>query len=126
MQHSPTVPYVTPIKAALVAILALWATSALSQDAIGVIKRAHGQAAIERAGTKVAAARGTPVRKGDRIVTGAKGNVDITMRGGALSVGPQANVAVDRFAPEETHSAQESMPSMLKGLVSWLSVNRSR
>src|SRR5688572_10023702 len=93
----PTVHYVTPIKTVLVPILALWATSGLCQDGIGVVKRAQGQAVIERSGTKLPAARGTQVRKGDRIVTGARGNVDITMRGGALSVGPQANVAVDRF-----------------------------
>jgi hypothetical protein len=125
--HLPrTVYWVTLMKTVLLFLLALWATSALSQDAIGVIKRAHGQAVIERSGTKLPAVRGTQVRKGDRIVTGARGNVDITMRGGALSVGPHANVAVDRFAPEETQSARSPMPSMLKGLVSWLSVNRSR
>jgi len=115
----------TLMKTVLV-LLALWATSALSQDAIGVIKRAHGQAVIERSGTKLPAVRGTQVRKGDRIITGTKANVDVTMRGGALSVGPNANVAVGRFAPEEPQSAQSEMPSMLKGLVSWLSVNRSR
>ena len=114
------------MKILLLLLLVLWAPSALSQDAIGVIKRAHGQAVIERSGTKLPAVRGTQVRKGDRIVTGAKGNVDVIMRGRALSVGPNANVAVGRFAPEETQSAQTEMPSMLKGLVSWLSVNRSR
>ena len=116
----------TLLKTVLAFLLALWAMPALSQDAIGVIKRAHGQAVIERSGTKLPAARGTPVRKGDRIITGTRANVDVTMRGGALSVGPNANIAVGRFAPEETQSAQSEMPSMLKGLVSWLSVNRSR
>lgn len=118
--------YVTPIKTVLLSIIALWAMPALSQDAIGVVKRAHGQAVIDRSGTKLPAVRGTQVRKGDRIITGAKANVDVTMRGGALSVGPNANVALGRFAPEEPQSAQSEMPSMLKGLVSWLSVNRSR
>ena len=117
---------VTLMKTLLVFLFALWAMPALSQEAIGVIKRGHGQAVIDRSGTKLPAVRGTQIRKGDRIITGAKGSVDVTMRGGALSVGPQANVAVDRFAPEDTQSAQSPMPSMLKGLVSWLSVNRSR
>ena len=114
------------MKPVLVLLLALWATSALPQEAIGVVKRAHGHAVIDRSGTKLPAVRGTQVRKGDRIITGTKANVDVTMRGGALSVGPNTNVAVGRFAPEEPQSAQTEMPSMLKGLVSWLSVNRSR
>ena len=113
-------------KMALAAILTLWAGSALSQDAIGVIKRAHGQAVIDRAGVQSPATRGTQLRKGDRIVTGAKGNVDITMRGAAMSVGPQASVTLDNFASDQPQSAQATVPPILQGLASLLSVNRGR
>lgn len=119
--------YMKPcLKMILAAALAVWVTSALAQEAIGVVKRTHGSAVIERAGARLPAARGVQILKGDRIVTGAKGYVDITMRGAALNVGPHANVAMDRFVPDQTHSAQSSVPPMLQALASLLSVNRLR
>ena len=113
-------------KLALATTFILWAGSALAQDVVGVIKRAHGPAVIERAGVQSPATRGTQLRKGDRILTGEKGNVDITMRGAAMSVGPHAAVTLDHFASDPTQSAQNSVPPMLQGLASLLTLNRSR
>lgn len=110
----------------LAAVLTLGAASALAQDAIGVVKRAHGPAVIDRAGVRLPATRGTQLRKGDRIVTGANGYVDVTMRGSAVSVGPRANVGLDGYAPAESQTAQSSVPPILQGLASLLSVNRGR
>ena len=113
------------LRIAAATVLLLWGAAALAQDAIGVVKRTRGPAVIERAGEQLPAARGTPLQHGDRIVTGAKAYVDITMRGAALSVGPQADVSLDRFAPEQPQSAQ-SVPPILQGLASLLSINRAR
>ena len=105
-------------------LLALLATPALAEEYIGLVKRTSGEVRIERDGTQWAASRGTDLKRGDRLVTGPDGHAQIAMRAAAsLSVGPDSDVDLDRFAPLP---AQRSVPSLLQRLTSFLALNRQR
>lgn len=98
----------------------------LAQDSIGVVKRSTGQVLIERGEALLKAAAGGEIFKGDRVVTGKDGHISIVMRRGAwLTVGPVADVAVDRYAPD-TQTVQRPVPPILQSIASFLGINRQR
>ena len=108
------------------AVAALVATSALAQETIGVVKRSKGQVAIEREGMQIAPKPGTEVLRGDRLVTGPDGHASVSMRrAAAISVGPHTEVALDRYAAEDT-TASRPAPRILQSLASFFAVNRQR
>lgn len=108
-------------------VLALLASSVIAQESIGAVKRSTGQVVIERGAEHVAPKAGTEVFRGDRVVTGRDGYVDITMRRAApLTIGPDAQIALDRFAAEQTPVVERPAPPLLQGLASFLGINRKR
>jgi len=115
------------LKVAFAALLALATTSVAAQDVIGVVKRAKGDVAIERAGARVPAAKGTELRRGDHLITSKDGYAYVDMRGAApLAVGPEAYVTLDRFAGDENRTANRSAPRLLQSLASYFALNRQR
>lgn len=114
------------LKLATAAALACAAGTAIAEDPIGVVRRAAGSVQIQRADAVVPTTKGTQLRKGDRIVTGKDGYIDITMRGRALSVGPYTDVPLDRFAPDDMLAVPAARPAVLQGLASLLGMNRHR
>jgi hypothetical protein len=70
---------------------------ALAVDA-GRVKVSQGSAWIDRAGARLPATVGTPVRQDDVIVTGADGAVGITFADDSrVSLGPDTMLAIERF-----------------------------
>ena len=105
---------------------ALLSASAIAQDTIGVVKRSKGHAVVERQGTPMMLQAGTHLLRGDRVVTGADGYINIHMlRAAPLSVGPNASVALNRYAAQPTVVSQPA-PPLLQGLASFLGINRQR
>ena len=87
----------------LLATLLCCAGAQAADPPAGMIKTAKGSAAIERDGQKTPVAAGAPVLSSDRIVTGADGSVGITLRDETLlSVGPNSNVWLEKFAFDAT------------------------
>src|SRR5471032_1794703 len=71
--------------------------------AAGMIKTVKGSAVIERDGRQTPLAAGARVLSSDHIVTGGDGSVGITLRDETLlSVGPNSNVWLEKFAFDAT------------------------
>jgi len=107
-------------------LMAVIATPTLAQEVIGSVKRSSGPVFIERGAERIVAPRGTQIVGGDRLVTGPDGNASLSMRRAVqLNVGPDAYVALDRFASDEA-VASKPVPAILKSLASFLAVNRQQ
>lgn len=104
----------------------LLTASAMAEDTIGVVKRSKGHALVERGGMPLTLQAGTHLLRGDRVVTGADGHVNIHMlRAAPLTVGPNASVALNRYAAQPTVVSRPA-PPLLQGLASFLGINRQR
>jgi hypothetical protein len=111
---------------AVAIVSALLTLPAIAEDTIGVVKRSSGQVAIARDGAQIAAPKGTELLRGDRIVTGPGGYANISMRREVqLNVGPDADVALDRFVAESPFASKPA-PAILKGLASFFAVRLQR
>jgi hypothetical protein len=107
--------------------LAVLAASAYAQQAIGVVKRSKGEVRVQRAGAQLTVAKGTALQRGDRLLTGRDGYAYIDIHGAApIAVGPETNVALDRFAPDDKRVSQRTAPRLLQSLASYLALNRHR
>jgi hypothetical protein len=106
----------------LLALLACLAPAvALAQD-IGRIKVVQGAVHVERAGTTVPAAVGTPLRQGDVVVTGRDGAVGITLNDDSrLSAGPESVLALDRFVFDSTTHAGRLETTLRRGTLAAVS-----
>ena len=92
---------------------------AVANDPIGIVKRSEGDVTIERGDTRTPAAAGIELFRGDRVLTDANAYAELKLRGAPpLRVGPNANVAVDRFAATREPTKQETLPSLFQGLAS--------
>lgn len=115
------------LKLTLAILLAVLTSSALATDWVGVVKRSTGQVSLVRGGEQLPAPAGTEVRRGDRLITGRNGYVNVRIRGAApVSVGPQASVVLDRYLPKDQQVPHPSMAEVLQGLASAFTVNRYR
>lgn len=78
--------------------LSLLLVPALARADIGRVKKAGGEAYIERAGTKIKAVPGLTLEPGDVLVTGEGGRLSVTfIDNSRFSAGPNSRVSVDRF-----------------------------
>jgi hypothetical protein len=113
--------------AVLAALLVLGAAgTSLAADA-GRIKVVRGAAWLERAGTRVPATVGTPVRQDDVIVTGADGAVGITFADDSrLSIGPDTTLAIDRYAFNPTTHEGTHETSLRRGTLAAVSGKLAR
>jgi hypothetical protein len=115
------------LKVALAALLVLTATCVAAQDVIGVVKRSKGDVAIERAGVRMQAAKGVELYRGDHLITSKDGYAYVEMRGATpVAVGPETDVALDRFAGNPNRVANRSAPRLLQSLASYFALNRQR
>jgi hypothetical protein len=106
---------------------ALAAPSAAQSADAGQVKVVRGTAWIERAGARVPARVGTPVRPADVIVTGADGAVGITFADDSrLSIGPGSTLAIDRFAFDSTTHQGGFDTSLRKGTLAAVSGKLAR
>jgi len=87
-------------------LVALFALLPAFAQAAGTVKIARGQVTVERGEARHAARPGFKVEAGDRIATGADGQVGITLDDNTLlSAGPNAVLTIERFAFDSTTHA---------------------
>lgn len=89
------------LSAALAATL--WLAAAAQAADIGRVKKASGDARIERGGETQPAEPGFIVRDSDVLVTGADGRIAVTfVDNSRFSAGPGSRVALERFEFDST------------------------
>jgi len=105
---------------AAVAGTAAWlSVCAVADDVVGIVKRSHGAVTIERGDTQSPATPGVELYRGDRVVTDADAYAELRLRGAPpLRVGPEATVAVDRFAAADERGKQRPPLGLFEGLAS--------
>jgi hypothetical protein len=115
-------------RTAVLAALFVLGTAAASFGAdAGRIKTVRGTAWVERAGTRLPASVGTPVRQDDVIVTGADGAVGITFADDSrLSIGPDTTLAIERFAFNPTTHEGTHETSLRRGTLAAVSGKLAR
>lgn len=108
--------------AALALLLA--SASALAQgapavDPIGWMKTAQGDVTIIRGGTRIPAAVGAPLARGDVIATGRDGSAGVTLADNSvLSAGPQTELALDEFVYDSAQLKGSSLATLRRGTLS--------
>lgn len=108
------------------ALLLAMTAAALAADA-GRVKASRGGAWIERAGVRLPATVGTPVREDDVIVTGADGAVGITFADDSrVSLGPDTMMAIERFAFNPTTHDGAHETSLRRGTLAAVSGKLAR
>ena len=106
----------------LIALLCLAPFLAQAAEDIAQIKVAKGAVFIERGGKRLPAKVGTPVRATDTIITGADGSVGISfVDNSLLSMGPNSELAIDRFAFNSTTHEGTFNTSLRKGTLAVVS-----
>jgi len=105
---------------ALVCVAPLCAQAA---EDIAQIKVAKGTVFIERAGKRIPGKVGTHVQATDTIITAADGSVGISfIDNSLLSMGPNSELAIDRFAFNATTHEGTFNTSLRKGTLAVVSV----
>jgi hypothetical protein len=95
---------------------------AAAADDVGRVKVVKGSVHIERASRSVPAAVGMKLQEGDVIVTGRDGSAGVTFNDDSLlSVGPDSELAIDRFAFDSTTHAGRFDTSLRQGTLSAVS-----
>ncbi len=105
-------------------LFVLMAEPAFSQQPvdIGRIKIVSGSAFIVRATGLVPAQAGQPVYQADGLRTGAGGRIGITLRDDTrLSLGPNSEVRLDRFAYAPAESQIGFVLKIVRGVVAYVS-----
>ena len=105
-------------------LFVLMAKPAFSQQPVDVgrIKVVTGSAFIVRAGALVPAQAGQAVFQADGLRTGAGGRVGITLRDDTrLSLGPNSEVRLDRFAYAPAESQVGFVLRIVRGVVAYVS-----
>lgn len=110
-------------KAISTTALAALTTCAMAQsDEAGLVKSVKGQVSIERAGASMPAKPGSKVYASDRMVTAADGSAGIALKDNTLlTVGPNSNMSLDRFAFDSTTHQGALEASIRKGTLSVVS-----
>jgi len=112
--------------AVLTALLLAMTAAALAADA-GRVKVSQGSVWIDRAGVRLPAPVGTPVRQDDVIITGADGAVGITFADDSrVSLGPDTMLAIDRFAFNPTTHDGVHETSLRRGTLAAVSGKLAR
>ncbi len=106
----------------IIGLLCLAPLSVRAADDIAQIKVAKGMVQIERGGKRIAAKVGTPVQATDTIITGADGSVGISfVDNSLLSMGPNSELKIDRFAFNSTTHEGTFNTSLRKGTLAVVS-----
>lgn len=101
---------------------AMFAAVAWAGQPAGVIKIVKGNVALERASEKRTPAAGERVEVGDRIFTGADGQIGVTLTDNTLlSAGPNSTVSLDKYAFDSTTHAGVIDTSVRRGTLAVVS-----
>jgi hypothetical protein len=107
----------------LVAVcLCIFATGAVAEEFVGLVKSVEGQAFVARGGETKAVAAGMEIKMGDVLKTGADGSVGLIFSDDTIiSMGPRTELAVEDYLFEPIEGKLAFIARILKGTVSYLS-----
>jgi len=109
------------LRGLLIVLVCLVPCAACAED-IAQIKVAKGAVFIERGGKRMPARVGTRVQGTDTIITGADGSVGISfVDNSLLSMGPNSELAIERFAFNSTTHEGTFNTSLRKGTLAVVS-----
>jgi hypothetical protein len=110
------------IRGALVALACCLSALPARAEDIAQIKVAKGAVFIERGGKRIPARVGTHVQTTDTITTGADGSVGISfIDNSLLSMGPNSELAIERFAFNSTTHEGTFNTALRKGTLAVVS-----
>ncbi|MEM7221847.1 MAG: FecR domain-containing protein [Pseudomonadota bacterium] len=110
------------LRTAIITFLAAACLATQANAEIGRVKRASGDAFIERAGARIDAAPGVTVDANDVLVTGADGKMSITfIDNSRFSIGPESRVTLDRFEFNSTTHEGDFETGVEKGSLAVIS-----
>lgn len=93
-----------------------------SDEFIGAVKKAEGDARIEREGKMIPADMKRKLYVGDKLVTGADGRLGVLLRDNtALSIGPKSNLALNQFIFVPNESKRGLLAKITKGTACYVS-----
>ena len=102
----------------LLVVAGLIASGAGAAEYAGVVKTVRGAASVDRSGQRIAAAPGTRVEQGDRLVTGEDGRLGITMRDETLlTMGPRSELTLDAYAFDPKTHEGNFLASLKNGIL---------
>ena len=113
---------VLAIIVALAVFLPASARTARAQSAAGTVSSAGGQVQIQRGGVTLAATPGTPVKQGDKIVSGADGHAVIILTDGSkLELSHSTTITLDQYTsggptPTRVGLASGILESVVRGI----------
>ena len=104
------------LNVALAIFCGVYAMAAAADNDAGVVTVSSGTASLERAGQSMSIRPGIRVMQGDRVITAGDGFVAISMRDNThLTLGPNSNLALDRYAFDPKTRNGNFMASFTKG-----------
>lgn len=110
------------LRAVTAAFAAIGCAAAWAAPPAGVVKVVKGAVSIERASAKRSPVAGDRVEAGDRIVTGADGQIGLTLNDNTLlSAGPNSTLVLDKFAFDTTTHAGTIDASVRRGTLAVVS-----
>lgn len=93
----------------------------------GMVKQTKGNVLIERGGQKLDAKQGSRVLVSDRVITGDKSSVGITLQDGTLlSAGSNSTLSINKFVFDSTTNAGELDTSLKRGTLAVVSGKLSK
>lgn len=109
-------------KALIAATAALWCGVSWAAQPAGIVKIVKGSVSIERPSETRSPVAGEQVVAGDRIVTGADGQIGLTLNDNTLlSAGPNSTLVLDKFAFDSTTHAGVIDASVRRGTLAVVS-----
>ena len=89
---------------------------------VGVVKVVKGQALVQRAGQSLPARDGMGLAEGDLLRTGPDGRLGVLLRDDTrLSLGPDSEIRIDRFAFAPAQGNLALVLRMLRGAATYVS-----
>lgn len=96
--------------------------SALAQNVAGVVKTSHGNVQILRDGRSIPAPVGTDVMAGDTLRTAGESSTGVMLKDDTrVSLGPNSQLLLDRFAFNANTNEGDMLVSILKGTLRMVS-----
>ena len=112
------------VAVAMVLGLALFGAIADASSPIGLVKVTEGTATVQRRDETLPARLGLALEEGDILRTGADGRVGVVLRDDTrLSLGPESEILIDRFAFAPAQSRLGLVVKMARGIMAFVSGN---
>jgi hypothetical protein len=121
-QHDSRSPRLIGLVAGLALALGLASPLRGDERTIGIIRTSAGAAFVGRAGTELPGREGLALRESDVLRTGPDGSLGVILRDDTrLSLGPDSEVRIDRFAFAPSKGVLALVIRMARGAATYVS-----